>query len=146
MKLSTRVRYGLRIMLQIALDGGREPLFARRISSAQDISEAYVDQILMPLRAGGLLISHRGRQGGYQLARPPEQITVLDVVEALEGKITLVDCLEGDDGKCARKKCCAAREIWGELADLIRQSLAKVSLAELRDRQTKMVQVFDYNI
>jgi Rrf2 family protein len=133
MKLSTRVRFGLRMMAQIALQGTQRPVLAKNIAEEQDISEAYVDQILLPLRTSGLLSSQRGRSGGYQLARTAESITVLDVVEALEGEICLVDCLEKPE-TCKRATRCVTRPVWTTLNKAICDCLARFTLAELRDR------------
>ncbi len=145
MRLSTKARFGLRIMLQIAADGKDGPVFSRRIAEMQNISEAYVDQILMPLRAGGLLISRRGRQGGYQLAERPEKVTILDIIEVLEGKINLVDCV--DNSKyCERVTGCATHKIWSDLAATIREKLSQTTLASLVAEQDKLKQTSDFVI
>ena len=122
MKLSTRVRFGVRIMLQIAMEGRDKPVFARVVAERQEISEAYVDQILMPLRAGGLLLSRRGRTGGYQLAHDANDITILDIVELLEGRLTMVDCTDGESN-CPRLPTCAASRVWTRLSAVIRENL-----------------------
>ena len=137
MKLSTRVRFGLRMMAQIAVQGTQRPVLAKNIAEEQDISEAYVDQILLPLRTSGLLTSQRGRSGGYQLARIAENITVLDVVEALEGEICLVDCIEKPEA-CKRTLRCTTRPVWDALNSAIRDCLCKFTLAEIRDNYRAM--------
>lgn len=145
MKLSTRVRFGLRIMVQIAGENDRKPVFAGRIAATQGISEAYVDQILMPLRAGGLLVSRRGRSGGYLLAHPAEEITVLDVVEKLEGRLSLVDCTDSPDS-CERSSFCAAHRLWLRLSDTIRETLDGVTLADLQQEQASLMPIVEYVI
>jgi len=145
MKLSTKTRFGLRIMLQVAVDGDNAPVFSRRIAEAQGISEAYVDQILMPLRAGGLLISRRGRQGGYQLAKLPDKITVLDVVETMEGKISLVDCVDNDKS-CERVARCATHLIWRNLAAAMRSTLSATTLADLLREHQRLQGTSDFVI
>lgn len=130
MKLSTRVRFGLRIMVQIAAEAGDKPVFSRRIALTQSISEAYVDQILLPLRAGGLLVSQRGRSGGYRLARPAQDITVLDIVKVLEGDVCMVDCVDHPE-VCARRDTCPTRPVWEALSHAVRHTLGCVTLAQL---------------
>jgi Rrf2 family protein len=145
MKLSTRVRFGLRIMVQIAAEGDAEPVFARRIAAAQAISEAYVDQILMPLRASGLVVSFRGRAGGYQLARPASSITALEVVEALDGRLSLVDCAD-NSAACNRVATCVTHRVWKRLSTVIRQTLVGITLDDLRREQEGLHRVADYVI
>ena len=134
MKLSTRVRFGLRIMTQIAAECAEKPVFSRYIAAKQEISEAYVDQILLPLRTGGLLVSLRGRSGGYRLAKPADAITVLDVLETLEGPLNLVDCVD-NPAACKRAASCSTRKIWKEVTAALRESLRKTSLAAIAEDQ-----------
>lgn len=137
MKLSTRTRFGLRIMVQIAVEGDEFPVFARRIADTQDISQAYVDQILLPLRTGGLLRSLRGRRGGYLLSRPASAITVLDVVEVLEGPLSLVACLDEEE-ECERSPSCVTRRVWKGVANTIRETLGSITLEELKKQQKQL--------
>ena len=145
MKLSTRVRFGLRIMVQIAAEGIEKPVFSRRIAATQHISEAYVDQILLPLRTGGLLVSVRGRSGGYRLARPAPDISVLDVMRVLEGDLNLVECV-GQPAKCARVPICPTRRVWETLTKNIAQTLRKVTLEELCKDDARLKAAVDYSI
>lgn len=147
MKLSTRVRFGLRIMAQIALDCTDRPVFSRYIAAKQEISEAYVDQILLPLRTGGLLVSQRGRSGGYRLARPATEISVLDVVETLEGPLCLVDCVD-DPKACVRVSACGTRGVWRTLTAAVRETLRATTLAAICEEQNRLTNeaVTDYNI
>lgn len=145
MKLSTRVRFGCRIMVQVAAEGEIRPVFSRRIAQQQDISEAYVDQILLPLRAGGLLISQRGRTGGYRLAKPADQITVLNIVEVLEGEINMVDCIRNPES-CKRTITCPTRPVWSSLNTAIQDCLAAVTLEQLCADSKTLDKQFDYDI
>ncbi len=145
MKLSTRVRFGLRIMVQIAAESTEKPVFSRRIAATQHISEAYVDQILLPLRTGGLLISLRGRSGGYRLSRPAQDITVLDVVRVLEGELALVECI-GQPATCPRVPICPTRRVWETLTKTITQTLRKITLEELCKDEARLKASVDYSI
>jgi Rrf2 family protein len=130
MKLSTRVRFGLRIMVQIAAQMHERPVFSRKIANEQNISEAYVDQILLPLRAGGLLVSQRGRAGGYRLSRPAEQISVLDVIQVLEGDLCLVDCV-ASPASCPRRDTCPTYPVWDVLTHTVRHTLGGITIGQL---------------
>ncbi len=131
MRLTTRVRFGLRIMIQIASEADAKPLFARRIAQVQGISQPYVDQLLMPLKARGLLRSQRGRYGGYWLARDAEKISVLDILEALEGSMALSECVDKPE-ECPYSGACQAHRVWKGATLSLRNELAGITLAELR--------------
>uniref|UniRef100_A0A7V3YFZ6 RrF2 family transcriptional regulator n=1 Tax=Candidatus Caldatribacterium californiense TaxID=1454726 RepID=A0A7V3YFZ6_9BACT len=146
MRLSTRSRYGLRLMIELALsydEGGF--VFLRDIARREEISEKYLGQLIIPLRSAGLISSKRGAEGGYQLARPPEAITVLEIVEALEGKVVIVDCLR-DEAICHRASSCAAREVWKKLQETIVRTLGGVTLAEVVRIAREKSQLPDYSI
>jgi Rrf2 family protein len=130
MKLSTRVRYGVRLMLSLAEKWGTGPVLLKDIARQEEISEKYLSLIVIPLRTSGLINSTRGAHGGYMLARPPEQITVEQIVEAIEGKPSLVDCI-GNSARCSRAGECVTRDIWAALGDTITQALDSVSLERL---------------
>ncbi|WP_286677084.1 Rrf2 family transcriptional regulator, partial [Aminobacterium sp. EBM-42] len=111
MKLSTKTRYGLRALLELARQyDGRTPLSITDIASKENISERYLEQLFLKLRRDGLIESVRGPQGGYLLSRAPMEITVAEVVEVLEGNIQIADCLEGPE--CMRESACPARKLW----------------------------------
>ncbi|MFA4945483.1 MAG: Rrf2 family transcriptional regulator [Lentisphaeria bacterium] len=129
-KFSTRVRFGLRIMIQIAAEGEKRPVFSRHLAETQGITEAYVDQILLPLRTQGLLVSRRGRAGGYSLARPAAEISLCDIIAAMEGGFTLVPCLQ-DEEKCVRPERCAAHAVWERLTASFRQAAQAFTLDKL---------------
>jgi Rrf2 family protein len=142
LSLSTRGRYGVRFMAALAADWGRGSTLLRDISRREAVSEKYLGQIVIPLKASGLVTAHRGARGGYALARPPQEITVLDVVEAVEGPVAPVPCTEpgceGAEGACDRSSSCAASEVWTKLRQDIRASLASVTLAGLAARAREL--------
>ncbi|PKN20577.1 MAG: hypothetical protein CVU71_01970 [Deltaproteobacteria bacterium HGW-Deltaproteobacteria-6] len=130
MKLSTRSRYGVRMMIALAAAGGGKSVFLKDIAAGEDISEKYLSLIVIPLRASGLIRSIRGACGGYVLARDPKDISLCDIVEAVEGEICLVNCVK-DPAICPRTPVCPARDTWAELSNTIRKAMAAVTLANL---------------
>ncbi len=130
MRLSTRVRYGVRLMLSLAESWGNGPVLLRDVARQEEISEKYLSLIVIPLRTKGLINSTRGAHGGYTLARPPEQITVEQILEAIEGKPSLVDCI-ANSARCSRADECVTRDVWAALGDTITQALDAVSLDRL---------------
>lgn len=137
MKLSTRSRYGVRMMADLAENFGKKPVFLKDIAKREEISEKYLSIIVIPLRGAGLIQSTRGAHGGYTLAKRPEEISVQDIFNALEGKICLVDCVENPK-ECPRVGICPTRDIWSVLGEKIRETLNSVTLADLvRTRREK---------
>ena len=135
MHMSTRGRYGVRLMVALALNYGNGTTLLRDVSRREGISEKYLGQIIIPLKSAGLVTSQRGSRGGYALACPPESITVKDVVEAIEGKIAAVLCVH-DPEACARASSCVATRVWKQLSEDIERSLSSHTLAALA-RQTR---------
>ena len=131
MKLSTKTRYGLRILIQIALScDQRKAVKGKFIAAKQDISEAYLEQIMIPLKNADIIRTLRGCNGGYALKRQPEEITVLDIIELFEGKVNLVKCVE-DEKECYRCSYCLANRVWGKLANSLRKEASAISLEQL---------------
>ena len=130
MKLSTRSRYGVRLMTRLALNHGKGATLMRDISRVEGISEKYLGQIIIPLRGAGLVSGRRGAGGGYTLSRAPSEITVRDVVEVLEGDISLVPCT-GDPSACSRRGACAATDVWQKLAGDMSRVLDSYTLKDL---------------
>lgn len=130
MKLSTRSRYGLRMMFELALCYGQGPVFLKDIASRQEISEKYLSKLVIPLRAAGLLNSGRGAHGGYSLARSPEKINALEIVNCLEGGISPVECTTNNT-VCGRAALCATHKLWRRLDEAITGVLESVTLDEL---------------
>ena len=129
MMISTKGRYALRIMVDLAQHDGEEPVSVRAIAQRQDISGKYMEQIISVLTRAGLLRSVRGAQGGYTLAKPPEEITVRQVVVALEGDMAIVDCQRGAQCKDADK--CATHKVWNRISDAVNGALDAITLKDM---------------
>lgn len=132
MKLSTRGKYGVRALFEISRNYGRGPLSIKEIAERQRISLSYLEQILHKLSKAGIIESVRGPHGGYELARKPADITIGDVVRALEGPIALTHCLEpGLSGDCYRADDCVARMVWSRVGEKIEEALDGISFDDL---------------
>ena len=134
MKLSTKGRYGVRLMLDLADHYGEGHVLLKDISKRQDISEKYLWHLIAPLKSAGLIHATRGAHGGYELAKAPSEITVKDIFEVAEGPICLVDCMETPT-TCNRSDFCIVRDLWGEASKALAESLEKTTLASLVERQ-----------
>ncbi len=134
MKLSTRGRYGVRAMLELAMHGQSGPLALQEMASRQSISAKYLEQLLIPLKAAGLVASVRGAKGGYLLAIPPEQVSLYDIVRTLEGPLAVVECVN-DPQVCERMGGCTVHLIWEEMSLLLVNYLSSISLAKLAEQQ-----------
>jgi Rrf2 family protein len=139
MKLSTKSRYGLRALFDMAYHAGALPVQIKDIARRQAISQRYLEQIFQDLKKAGLLKSRRGPQGGYSLTRPPARITVKDIVLAAEERVRLVDCtVDHDDCSepCAFDQHCVTQRIWQEATRRLLDYFASVTLEDLcRDAQ-----------
>lgn len=133
MRLSTKGRYGVKAMYELARSGREGPLPLHVIARRQGLSEHYLEQLVGALRQAGLVRSVRGAQGGYQLARSPEEITVGDVVRVLEGPIAVTDCtVPGrETDLCGRAAGCVARGVWERVSQSIARVLDSITLADL---------------
>jgi len=134
MKISTKGRYGLRVMMELATRFGQGPTLVGTIASAQNISGNYIHILLAALKAAGLVRAMRGPMGGYELTCDPGKITTLDVVRALEGHAWPVACVANEDW-CSKSKTCAARDVWRELAAAMEKVLSAITLEQLVARQ-----------
>jgi len=130
MKLSTKARYGLRAVLDLAEYYGTGPVQAKLIAERQGISPKYLEHLLSALKASGLVQVVRGVHGGYKLARPPGEVRLGDVVRALEGSLHLVECTDSS-GYCPRQDMCVTREVWREMAAAITNILNNTTVADL---------------
>ncbi len=130
MKLSTRTRYGLRLMLELALNYRQGPTHLKMVSQKENISEKYLGQIVIPLKSSGLIESIRGAQGGYELTREPETVSVAEIVEVLEGNIHPVDISDSVD--CNQGNICVTNEIWKKLNGVIEDTLRGISLEDMK--------------
>ena len=133
MKLTMKGDYGLRAMLDLAAYYGQGPIESADIASRQYIPEQYLDQILMALRKEGLIKSVRGPKGGHMLAKPPAQITMAQVMQALEGYVPPMECLPNPDF-CKLTPGCALREVWREIDEITQRILASTTVEELAQK------------
>jgi len=130
MKLTTRSRYGTRMILDMALHGQNGPVRIKDIAQRQGVSIKYLEKLVRELKQAGFVKSRRGPRGGHELALPLEAISVGDIVRALEGDISLVECSDAH-GACPREAECLTREVWIEAARAMHEKLDAVTLADL---------------
>ena len=148
MKISTKGRYGLRILMDLAIHQSDKPRLIRDIAKSQQISEKYISRLVIALRKAGVVRSVRGVNGGFHIAMKPEDITLLDVIEVMEGPISIVDCVSAPK-KCVHNANCAPREVWCKLNDDIRTLMRGTTLADILasyDRQNANDGTMDYCI
>ena len=146
MKISTKGRYGLRTMIELAIRYGEGPVMMGTISGCVGVSRKYLYNLLTSLKTAGLVRAVRGAGGGFELARKPSQITANDVVQTLEGSLDLVHCIS-DETSCDRFETCAARDVWQELGDSLDKILTAFTLDQLAERQrSKSKEPLMYNI
>ena len=148
MKISTKGRYGLRILIDLATHDAARPRLVRDIAQSQQISEKYISRLIIELRRARLVRSVRGMKGGFFLARSPKEITLLEILETMEGTISVVDCVLAPE-KCPRNATCTARNVWRRLNDGIRELMRNVTFEEiLQEYQKGMTTdgIFDYCI
>lgn len=142
MKISTKGRYALRLMLDLAMYNTGEPISLKDAAKRQDISEKYLEQIISMLTKGGLVQSIRGAQGGYILRNKPEEYTVGMILRTTEGSLAPVDCVGG--AMCERENQCATIMVWKKLNDAINGVVDNITLADLVEWQNE--QLSDYII
>lgn len=136
MKLSTRSRYGIRALIDIALNVNGKPVLLRDVAKRQEISTMYLEHLITPLISAGIIRSTRGAKGGVWLARPPAEVKLSEVVRLLEGSMAPVECVD-DLNYCPRHDSCVTREIWVELKDAMNKVLDARTLEDLVERQKK---------
>lgn len=134
MRISTKGRYGARLMLELALYYGKGPVLLKDIAKREEISEGYLEHLLPPLKAAGLVNSSRGAHGGYTLAKTPSEITLREVVQALEGPLSPAECVHTPN-VCQRVRSCVTRDIWKKLGEKISQTLESVTLKDMVEMQ-----------
>lgn len=146
MHLSTKTRYGLRILVQIALDTGNESAVKGRvIAKKQELSEPYMEQIMIPLKNAGFVRTIRGCHGGYALNKNVDEMTTLEVIELFQGKIELVDCKSDDQKSCSRFNRCPTSRLWNRLSKVLREEASKITVGQLVEDSRKK-QTLDYVI
>lgn len=130
MKISTKGRYALRLMLDVALSAEDQPVSLRDVARRQDISDKYLEQIVTPLSRAGLVRSVRGAGGGYLLTRPPQDYTVGEILRVLEGSLAPVSCAE-EPGCCSRADQCVTVEVWAQIQAAVSSVVDHITLADL---------------
>lgn len=146
MKLSTKGRYGVKAMVDLAINYGKEPISIKAISQRQHVSEYYLEQLFSPLRKSGLIKSIRGAQGGYVLNRDPKDIKVSEIMYILEGPIEISDCVDGSS--CNNIDCCATRLLWEKIKHSIDSVMESVTLQDIvddyyaiKDKNSKSIEI-----
>lgn len=146
MKLSTRARYGVRLMIVLAVNYDKGLVFLKDVAKAENISEKYLSLIIIPLRRIGLVNSIRGAHGGYSLAKDPSQITMKEIVDLLEGDCSLVDCVK-NPSTCPRVPICASHDVWEIIGGKISETLNSITLDKLvKMNQEKAEKMMMHNI
>lgn len=134
MRLSTKGRYGVRALVDIAVNSDGGPVLLKDIARRQDISAQYLEHLVAPMIRAGILRSIRGAKGGIALAKPPEEITLSRVIEVLEGSVAPVECVDSP-GLCARSDACVTRDVWADIKQAIMGVLESLTIKDLMDRQ-----------
>lgn len=137
MKISTKGRYALRLMLDLAIFGNGEYISIKSISKRQDISEKYLEQIIKLLSKENLVESTRGAQGGYRLTREPKDYTVGEILRVAEGSLAPVFCLDSDENTCEHCTDCVMVEIWQRILDAVNDVVDSISLQYLVDKHAE---------
>lgn len=137
MKLSTRAKYGIHAMIDLAYHEGLGPQAIKAIAERQDMPEQYLEQLIALLRRRGLVRSVRGAQGGYLLARPARDITMQELMDTLEGPIRFSDCVFDPD-HCVNSGTCATQQMWVRLNARISKELQATTLADVLDEQLRL--------
>ena len=135
MKFSSRAIYGMRAMLALARTHGHGSTFLKDIVEREGLPGTYLEQLMVPLRKSGIVLAVRGAKGGYTLARNPAEISVLSILEALEGPLQLSECAQGSASCCSNPETCALQELWSEGSQALIQLYQGISLAALLERQ-----------
>jgi len=130
MRISTKARYGVRVMLELALNYGNGPLRVSDMAKRQGLSARYIEQLIATLKGAGLVNAVRGVHGGYSLAKPPARISLLEVFERLEGSLSQLEC-RNCPGSCSRDKTCVSKEIWTRMRRAVNGVLETVTLEEM---------------
>lgn len=146
MKISTKGRYAVRVMLDLALNNTGECIKVKEIASRQGISEKYLEQIIAILNKAGYVKSVRGAQGGYRIAKEPKDYTVGMILRLTEGSLAPVVCLEEDTDACERCDTCETLEVWRKLYDAVNEVVDGVTIADLVEKHQRCLENLDYSI
>lgn len=131
MILSTKGRYGLKMMYEFALNYGKGPMSLKEVANKQRLSETYLEQLIAHLRKAGLVTSIRGAQGGYELSRKPEEITVGEIIRELEGPLAPSECVLDAEPECSNADYCVTRLIWEKIMDSINNVVDSITLNDM---------------
>ncbi len=131
MKISTKGRYALRLLLDLAMNESGEPIRLKEVAERQGISDKYLEQIIATLNKGGVVKSTRGAQGGYSLKKGPSEYTVGMILRLMEGSLAPVECVEEGDAVCDRCDGCATMKLWAKVNDAVNQVVDNVTLQDL---------------
>ena len=146
MKISTKGRYAVRVMLDLAVNDKGEYVKVREIATRQEISEKYLEQIIAVLNKAGYVRSTRGAQGGYKIAKDPSQYTVGMILRLTEGSLCPGACLETESNECERCDTCETLQVWKDLNNAINKVVDSVTIADLGARQQEKIENMDYSI
>ena len=135
MKISTKGRYALRIMIDVAMNAGESPVRVKDIASRQNISEKYLEQIIAMFNKAGYVKSIRGAQGGYLLTREPKEYTVGMILRLAEGSIAPVSCVDTDAETCEKRGACVSAMLWQKMNDAVNEVVDNTTLQDLVDWQ-----------
>ena len=130
MRLSTRGRYGTRLMVDLAQHYADGPIPLAEIAKRQNVSAKYLEQLIISLKGAGLIRSLRGRHGGYTLAKKPKEVSIGEIVETLEGRLAVVDCVRTPE-VCDRAPECPTRQIWMGMTEIIEHQLFSLNLEDI---------------
>lgn len=139
MKISTKGRYAVRVMLDLAANNTGEYIKVKEIAARQDISEKYLEQIISILNKAGFVKSVRGAQGGYRIAKDPSNYTVGMILRLTEGSLNPVACLDDEVNECERCDTCETLEVWKQLAEAINEVVDNVTVEDLLERQQERI-------
>jgi Rrf2 family transcriptional regulator, cysteine metabolism repressor len=144
MNISSRTRYGIRAVAELACNYKKKPLPLKIIADRQGISVKYLERVIAALKTAGIVKSARGSQGGYFLAKPPDQIKLIECFRCLEGQVALVDCVK-NKGACRRFADCLVKGLWIQVNDAVENVLGSLTLQDLVD-SAKNNAIPDYQI
>ncbi len=137
MQLSTRGRYAARAMVELAINYAKGPLQLKEIARRQEISEKYLEQIMIPLRNNGYVYTQKGSRGGYYLSYSPDKIVLLEILEIVENSLSPVPCVDHPEA-CERVDSCVLRDVWIRINNLVSSELAAVTLGDLAAEQKRI--------
>ena len=129
MKISSRMRYGLRMLIELAVNYGKGPVLLKNIAKCERISKKYLEQIVITLKAAGIISAIRGAKGGYYLLKPPHKITLREIFLILEGNFNPIECVDHPE-MCKLQKDCPTRPLWQDLSVAIEKVFDKKTLAD----------------